>query len=769
MTGPPTIEAAIAPGRTGPSPVVVLADARTTTERRLVEQWAAHHHPGAEVLDLEDPGVAERIRGGGDTLLLPVRPCWLPPERRSGPNDRTRPSDLLLLADPRRPHARIQAMVVKRWPDRVRVVAGAPAQASELQERFRRHEGGGRDGLRRFVVRQAVLACDREERQLTGDRYKVPRLVAEQIAASARFRAQVEALADRLGRPAEDVLEEATACLDELATVQSPPAIDMWRAVVRPMHSRAWDVQPDWDGLERLRERNKENPLVFLPTHRSYVDPLVLAEVLHQADFPRNHVLGGDNMSFWPLGPLGKRAGVVFIRRSFGDDAVYRLAIKAYFAHLVAKRFNLEWYIEGGRTRTGKLRPPRFGLLHYLVEALQDEPGRDVLLVPTSIVYDRLQEVGAMAAEQMGAGKPREGLRWMADYIRAQRQRVGTAKIQFGEPFSLRDALVDAGDGPAQLEKVAFRICDDINRITPVTATSLVAFTLLGVRDRALTFREVACATAPLLDLLEERQVPGPLDRLRTDGGLRAGLQALEEARVVDRHDGGTEPVWSIARDAHHVAAFYRNGALHHLLLRAIVELVLLRLAGRSDWDDLVEAAWEDALALRDLLKFEFFFPEKQRFNDELLEEMDLLAPDWRQAIGRPGGAADLIAGSRVLVAARALRSFIDAQVIVARVLAAHDPRKAVDDDELMAQCLGLGEQLVRQGQVHGRESVSRELYGAALKLAANRDLVDPGREEVARGRRRWLEEVEEVAQRLARIGELDRAHLEEVLHDAVA
>ena len=130
-------------------------------------------------------------------------------------------------------------------------------------------------------------------------------------------------------------------------------------------------------------------------------------------------------MSFWPIGPLGKRAGLIFIRRSFGDDQVYKLAVREYFGHLVAKRFNLEWYIEGGRSRTGKLRPPRYGLLHYLVRALEDGRAEDVTLVPVSITYEQLQEVGAMAAEQGGGAKSAEGLGWLAGYVRAQRRNVG--------------------------------------------------------------------------------------------------------------------------------------------------------------------------------------------------------------------------------------------------------------------------------------------------------------------------------------------------------
>ena len=141
------------------------------------------------------------------------------------------------------------------------------------------------------------------------------------------------------------------------------------RCTPRPGTSR-WTPRPS----SRCADLSRTAPLVFLPTHRSYADPLVLAEVLRENDLPRNTVLGGNNMSFWPIGPLGKRAGIVFIRRSSGDDPVYKLALREYIAHLVSKRFNLEWYIEGGRSRTGKLRSPQLGLLAYLAARPRRRP-----------------------------------------------------------------------------------------------------------------------------------------------------------------------------------------------------------------------------------------------------------------------------------------------------------------------------------------------------------------------------------------------------------
>jgi glycerol-3-phosphate O-acyltransferase len=222
------------------------------------------------------------------------------------------------------------------------------------------------------------------------------------------------------------------------------------------------------------------------------------------------------------------------------------------------------------------------------------------------------------------------------------------------------------------------------------------------------------------------------------------------------------EPVWSIAADRHHVAAFYRNGALHHIVNRAIVELAILRVAAEPIEGEPIEAAWEDALRLRDLFKFEFFFADKEQFRDQLIDELSLLG--WGPDSASSRDAADLIATAPILVAHGVLRSFADAQLVVAERLAARDPREALDRDAFLRACLSYGRQLVLQQRLANADAVSRELFEGALRLAANRDLVDPGREEVAAGRRAWLAELVEVRERLLRIAQLDATRLEEVL-----
>ncbi len=734
---------------------LVLAAGGSTVERALIEAFIDEHYAGAELRFLDDERLPERLAGEDDPLLLPVRVVWLPREREGA--RRAGIADVLALTNPRRPRTRMQRRIMRREPDRSRVVAGVPARASELYAIWRTESSGrgGGAGFASFVARRATLALERAERAVIGDRYKVPRLLAEQIIDSARFQHAIAALADEQGISTEEAIAHARECLEEVASVQSRLALDLFRYVMSPLHSRAWTVEVDVESLERLRELGRRHSLVFLPSHRSYSDPLVLGGVLHDHDFPPNQVLGGNNLSFWPIGPLGKRAGIVFIRRTFGEDAIYKLAVREYFGHLVAKRFNIEWYIEGGRTRTGKLRPPKYGLLSYLVRALADGRAEDVVLVPVSLVYDQLREVKEVVSEQSGGRKRAEGLRWLADYMRAQRSGVGKVQIRFGEPLSLRQRLADAGE-ENQLEKVAFAICDGINRTTPLSATSLATLALLGVRDRALTLEQVRAVLEPMLVDVERRRLPGcDVPALRRREGVGRVLDQLAAEGVVTRYAGGLEPVYSIEPGQHHVAAFYRNGAVHWFVNRAIIELCILAVAERGSTEPL-EDGFQEALRLRDLLKFEFFFASKIDFREELLVELELIEPTWAERIGSREEVAATLARSGTLLAHRALRSFVDAQLIVAERLAARDERRDLDMEKFLTECLGVGRQMLLQRRVHGPESISRELFASALRLAANRDLIDPGRQDVRERREAFAAELRDVAARIGRIADLD-------------
>jgi glycerol-3-phosphate O-acyltransferase len=301
------------------------------------------------------------------------------------------------------------------------------------------------------------------------------------------------------------------------------------------------------------------------------------------------------------------------------------------------------------------------------------------------------------------------------------------------------------------VQKMAFEVAVRINRVTPVTATALVTLALLGVRDRALTLGQVRGVVEPLSAYLTERGLPQSDEALRTDTGVRGVLGELAQQNVVTAYTGGVEPVYAIERGQHLVAAFYRNSAIHHFVLRAVAELVLLSKPGER---------WDEAMRLRDQLKFEFFFPDRASYRVELDAELRRLHPSWETvADGRA-----VLERAPVLVADRVLRSFLDAQLVVAERLAAHPPGQPVEEPPFLDECGGVGRQMLLQGRLRGPESLSRELFSNALKLAANQDLIGPGGDELAARRRAFAARLRGLVERLIVIDEIDATSRQEAV-----
>jgi glycerol-3-phosphate O-acyltransferase len=238
---------------------------------------------------------------------------------------------------------------------------------------------------------------------------------------------------------------------------------------------------------------------------------------------------------------------------------------------------------------------------------------------------------------------------------------------------------------------------------------------------------------------------------LRTETGVHQVLDALAQQNVVTIYTGGEEPVYAIERGQHLVAAFYRNSAIHHFVHRAIAELVLLSKPGDR---------WDEAMRLRDQLKFEFFFPDKASYREEVGAELRRLHPSWETvADGRA-----VLERARVLVASRVLRSFLDAQLVVAERLAARPPGLPIVEREFLDECGGVGQQMLLQGRLHGPESLSRVLFASAVRLAVNLDLFGPGGEELGRSRRAFAARQRDVVARLIMIDEIDAASRREAI-----
>ncbi|MBK7272024.1 MAG: 1-acyl-sn-glycerol-3-phosphate acyltransferase [Actinomycetales bacterium] len=452
----------------------------------------------------------------------------------------------------------------------------------------------------------------------------------EEVLADPGLAASLERYAAENDLPLGPVRAEAAEHLHEMVATHNPRATQSWDKLGAWI-MRAHDVLVDEEDMARLKALDREHCLAIVFSHRSYLDGWVLPNVMASRRFSPLFTFGGANLDLPVVGGLVSRTGIIFIKRETKEMPVYRLTLRAYISHLVQRRANLAWSIEGGRTRTGKLRPPVHGILRYLSDAAEASDGPDVMLVPVSIVYDQLHEVAGMTAEARGSRKRPEDLGWLIRFARSQGGRLGRAYVSIGEPFPLRQRMAtlraEGNDTSQAVERVAIDASHRINRATPVTTVAVVCLALLGA-DRALTFERVLDTVEPLARYIRDRRWPVAGAANLTDRStIRRALQELVASGVLTVFEAGTEPVWRIAPDQHLVAAFYRNTVIHILVDRAIGEVALLDAIAAGEGADVERAAWERAKALRDLLKFEFFFPGRDDFERELRGELALMAP----------------------------------------------------------------------------------------------------------------------------------------------
>src|SRR6201993_4322851 len=680
--------------------------------------------------------LAEELESGphanDDRSIVPVRVFWLPPANRGRV---AKLAGLLPGRDPYHPNQRQQRQILRNDPQRARVVAGEPAKVSELRQLWRDTTvGEDKRDFAQFVTRRAILAMERAEYPILGPQYKSPRLVKPEILASARFRAGLEKI------PGATV-EEAGKMLDELATGWSRVSVDLVGVLGRAL-SRGFDPEIDYDAYQIAARRAglEAHPAVLLFSHRSYIDGAVVPVAMQENRLPPVHVFAGINLSFGVMGPLFRRAGTIFIRRNIGDDPLYKYVLREYVGYIVEKRFNLSWSIEGTRSRTGKMLPPKLGLMAYVADAYLDGRSEDILRQPVSIGFDQLHETAEYAAYARGGEKTPEGVVWLYNFIKAQGERnYGKIYVRFPEAVSMRQHLGPPHSPMAQdqdarrlaLQKMSFEVAWRILQSTPVNATGLVSALLLTTHGLALTLGQLHHTLQDSLDYLERKQTPMSTSalRLRTPEGVRAAVDSLSNGHPVTRVDSGREPVWRIAPEDEHTAAFYRNSVIHAFLETAIVELALAH--ARHAKGDRLEAFWNQAMRLRDLLKFDFYFADSASFRHNIAEEM-AWHEDWEAHVA--GGAAEIDAmlyAKRPLMSEAMLRVFFEAYEIVADVL--RDAPTDIGEKELTKLALGVGRQYVAQGRVSSSEPVSTLLFATARQGVADQGLLKPAPDLVER------------------------------------
>ncbi|MEZ4578007.1 MAG: 1-acyl-sn-glycerol-3-phosphate acyltransferase [Desulfobacterales bacterium] len=235
---------------------------------------------------------------------------------------------------------------------------------------------------------------------------------------------------------------QAVDFLDEIAANYNPKMIRLFDITLRWMFKNIFEgMVIDYKGLDRVKRVSKKGPLILVPCHKSHLDYLILSYVFFNNNMPCPLIAAGKNLSFWPLGPIFRGGGAFFLRRTFKGERLYPKIFASYIKKVLEEGFHIEFFVEGGRSRTGKLLAPKIGLLSLLIDAFIKNEWEDMTFVPIYIGYDRVLEESAYINEIEGGKKAPENLKNVIKARKFLKKKYGKIYLNFNEPFSLNDYL----------------------------------------------------------------------------------------------------------------------------------------------------------------------------------------------------------------------------------------------------------------------------------------------------------------------------------------
>lgn len=493
----------------------------------------------------------------------------------------------------------------------------------DVQEWTARYAREGSDRLLRRVARALQIFLYREERVVWGPAL-LPRETVRRIVLQDRHLAAiVHRRAGEAHEPESRLWRQAERYVDEIAANFSGgyfALIELLFDLIWPRIFQGFEYR----GLEKVVECVKQGPVVLVPCHRSHFDYLVLSYLFHHNYLSPPHIFAGINMSFWPMGPLFRGAGAYFVRRSFEDNDLYRAVFRSYINFLVRQGYTQEFFIEGGRSRTGKILTPKLGMLGTIVDAFVGGARHDVYLVPVSIQYERVVEEEAYQRELVGAAKEKESFLGLLQARNVLRKKRGAVHISFADPISLRDAMGDRlerfqrdGNDPAIVEeqrrftrKLGFRLLRDVNAVAVVGPTPLAASVLLNSTHTAWRYPDFLETAQTLLRFLRHVDAPMTAGLDRDAATFQDTLKFLEYSGLVHwlPFDGG---IVQVPVEKRLSLDFYKNNTVHFFLFAALVASALREgLRGQELRDDV---GW-----WLDLYRWEFALPDRPTVGAEL-------------------------------------------------------------------------------------------------------------------------------------------------------
>lgn len=597
-------------------------------------------------------------------------------------------------------------------------------------------EGADPSRAVRRATRQLRSLLGRQRGAAIGPDLSHRRTIATQVlrAAAVRHAMSDEMRARRISR--REALRQATGYVTEIAANYSHVFVAVLARMLTWFWTRLYDGV-ELHNFEQLPKITEGNEVVYVPCHRSHIDYLLLSYVIYYKGYAVPHIAAGINLNMPFLGGFLRRGGAFYMRRSFKGNALYTMVFMKYLGLMMARGHSIEYFIEGGRSRTGRLLQPKTGMLSMTLRSYLRDPRRPIVFLPVYFGYERLVEGKTYVGELSGQPKQKESVLGMLRTLPALRKRFGKVHVSFGEPVHLNEVLdrhapdrqrgqPENSERPpwltAAVDELAVRIMTNINSAACATPINLLALALLATPKQAMLESDLARQVELYASLL--RQAPYSPQVWITGMDGASMIRHGERMGVMQRLAHPLGDVMKMTEETSVLMTYFRNNVLHLIALPSLIACCFLNNRTMST-GDIQRLMWRTYPYVRDELFLRWSEAEiggavaevlDDLANHGLIESVDEGA-QWRRP---PTGSTEAV---QLSVLAQVTVQIIERYYLVIAVLLKSGSGR-INQDVLESQCQLMAQRMSLLHELNSPEFFDKSLFKNFIDLLRARNVV---------------------------------------------
>jgi glycerol-3-phosphate O-acyltransferase len=628
-----------------------------------------------------------------------------------------------------------------RYSNKASVISAEPINLAEC---LRDGEALTRDEIIRQLRGELIARIDEEKAAIVGPLLKSREEIIGMVLRDKGLVSFMDETASKAKKGKRDftaVRKEARKYLEEIASDYNEVFIEIWEKILSWLWNNIYDgLVVDGEGIAKIRQVSKKMPFIIIPCHRSHIDYLLLSYSFYKNNIQMPFVAAGTNLSFFPMGYIFRKSGAFFLRRSFKGNELYAEVFARYIKVLLKEGLPLEFFIEGGRSRTGKMVMPKYGLLSMILQAFQENACDDLAAIPVYIGYDRVVEEKAYLKELGGAPKEKEKTTDMIRSSKLLRKRYGRVYMNVGEPILLKSYLaaqekpfaeMTVAERQSLYRRIGYTIVREINKVSVVTPFALTSAGLLCYDRRGISLGELREVLALFFDYLSLRKISFAMTFADREKAVGEALNLFDQSGLISRMGAEDEEeeeveeiVYSLEDDKRMNLEYYKNNILHYFLPISFVATSIL--ASPEDMVP-VNRICDDYAFFKRLFRHEFIFDDQKDDIEEITETLSYLRDRgmiagfdkeeeaWIEVKGR--GRTNL------LPFAGLIHNYMESYWVVVR--GCYYLRKGPKAErDWLKNIRGLGERMYRKGEIRRAEALSQSNYQSAIRYLQDVNIV---------------------------------------------